>query len=199
MINKNGTQLELFEETRVSVLKGFGCFGEATKEQKEFAKKLGINLTGIPKNVAIAMMNDTIRTGFNGMKTKLATQKQVEFGKQFNWDFSCMTSSIAFAYIKNILWELNFVIIEQQRLRPGVWTENIYNKEKRQILSIDKNGLVRFADLRRPYRYARSLLRCNAPEDSKSVPARNRLTEQTHEQFLSRLVECILLETGAAT
>ena len=184
-----GTMREL------DVLRGFGCFGEATKKQKEFAGKLGLDLAGVPLNVAEAMVEYEVRTGFYGKKVKQATQKQIEFGKKYNWDFSCMPCTIASEYIKNILWELSFLIIEQQQLEPGVWTVNIHNNERRQISCIDKNGLVRFTDMQRPYRYARSLLRCAAPEGSAPVFPLSPLAELTHEELLSRLMECILHET----
>jgi len=184
--------------TGFNELKGFGCFTEATKKQKEFAGKLGLNLEGIPRNVATAMVETVLKKEFYGKKVNPSTQKQIDFGKKFNWDFTGMPSRIAYAYISNILWELNFVTIEQQQLESGVWTENIFNGEKRQISSINKKGIVKFAD-NRPHssRYARSLLRCAPPSDGKPFfpgsQVTNHLAKQTHEQLLSKLVDCILL------
>jgi hypothetical protein len=183
-------------------LKGFGCFPETTKEQQEFAGKLGLDVKGIPQNVAKAMVFHLIITGFDGEKIKSASKKQIELGKKFDWDFSCMPSAIAYAYIKNILWELNFAIIKQQQLEPGVWTVNIHNGEKRQILNIDKKGVVSFSDSDPHKRYARALLRCDAPPDNKPVfdqvsppPEALPVTNMTHEQLLSILYNHILRAT----
>ena len=194
----DGTQLELFADKETRLSRGFGRFGEATKKQKKLALKLGLDLEGVPKNVAEVMVGNFILSEFFGKKKiNTATQKQVDFGKKFNMDFSGMPSKIAFAYIKNLLWELNFIIIDQQQLKPGIWTINIHNHERRQILSIGKNGLVKFTDTQRPARYARALLRYAAPDDGKPAFIRHHLEYQTDEQLLSRLYNCVLHEVGA--
>lgn len=183
-------------DNQINEFKGFGCFKEATEKQKEFAYKLGLDLSGIPQNIAEAMVRDLLYKEFFGIKLKSATQKQIKFGEKVGWKFSCMSRNVVCAYIRNLLWELNFVVIKQQQLGPDVWTENIHNGEKRQILSIDEDGLVSFTDLLRPYRYARSLLRCAAPVNNKPVFELKQLAEKSHEEFLLKLIDCIQIERG---
>ena len=177
-------------------LNGFGRFGEVTKAQREFGSILGTDFEGVPENVAAAAIRDIFNKKFYGKKIKAASEKQVEFGKLCGWDFSGMSRNIAFTIIQNILWELNFLIIKQQNLEPGAWTINIYNEEKRQISSIDKNGLIKFTDMRRPYRYARSLLRYEAPAGDDKISIKNPLAEYTSEQLLAQLIDCVLYKTG---
>jgi len=194
----NETQPELLSETEINKLKGFGRFREATKKQKAFAGKLELDLEAVPQNAAEAMLEYLIKTEFHGEKKTAATQKQVEFGRKYNFDFSCMPPTVAYAYIRNILHELNFIIIEQHGLGPRVWTKNIHNDEIRQILSIDKYGMVRFSDMERPFRFARSLVRCIDPPDGKPIYAINPIAEQTEEQLLKKLINCIVQETNEA-
>jgi len=49
-------------DTWAGTVTGFGCFREATDKQKKFANKLGLNLEGVPQNVAEAMMEYFILT-----------------------------------------------------------------------------------------------------------------------------------------
>ena len=175
-------------------LKGFGRFREATEEQKEFAKKLKLDLEGVPQNVAVKMLECLVHAEFYKKKADPATEKQIEMGNKFGFDFSNMPCAIARIYIRNILWELNFLIIEEQQLGPGVWTTNIHNGEIRRISSIDKNCLVSFTDMLHPKRLTRSLMRCNAPSNNEPVFEKLPLAELTHDQLFSKLFECILLE-----
>ena len=135
-----------------------------------------------------------INKEFAGEEIKTATKKQIKFGKVFGCDFSCMPENVSKAYIKNLLCEFNFFIIEQQNLKPGVWTKNIQNGEIRQILSIDKKGLVIFFDFEGPNRNARYLLRCDPPIDDKPVLQRIPLKYFTHEELLFKLVDCVCSE-----
>ena len=176
------------------VIKGFGRFHEATERQKDFAKKIGLDLEGVPQNVAVEMLECLVHAEFFKKKVKPATEKQIELGKKFGFELSDMSSAIAGIYIKNILWELNYSIIKQQQLGPGVWTTNIHNGEIRQISSIDKNCFVSFTDMHPPKRLTRSLRRCNAPCNNEPVFEHLPLAEMTHEQLFSKLFECILLE-----
>ena len=179
-----------------SELNGFWRYAEATRKQKEFAGKLGLDIEGLPLNVARSMVECLVSVVFDGRKIIPATKKQIEFGMKYGWDFSNVPRDIAFPYIGNILWELNFTIIKQQQLEPGVWTVNIHSGEIRQISSIDENGFVSFIDTN-THSYARSLLRCSAPPDNKPR-APGSLVNMTHEQLNAKLLKCIFRETGVA-
>lgn len=179
-----------------SELNGFWRNSEATREQKKFAGKLGLNVEGPSLNVARSIVELLISATFDGIKIIPATKKQIEFGRKYGWDFSNVPRDIAFPYIRNILWELNIFIIKQQDLKPGVWTENIHNGEIRQISSIDNDGYVSFIDTTH-WSYARSLQRCSAPPDDKPIEP-GSLADMTYKQLTMKLIKCIFRETGMA-
>ena len=124
---------------------------KVNEKQIEFAKLLGLNVTGLTKRVALRMIHDNIHVRLHGEKIKggklkAPTEKQINFGKKFGLDFSKLSSSIAFAYISDLMVILNFKSIEEQNIIPGDCVINKHDKlEKEYIVSsINKDGYIYF-------------------------------------------------------
>ena len=114
--------------------------------QTEFGQLLGLNLKGLTKRVALAMIRDNIETKFNGIELRAATEKQIALGRKFSLDLSNLTAGVASAYIKDVMETLNFKSIDEQDINPGDYVINKYDKSRTEhiVSSISKEGYLYF-------------------------------------------------------
>jgi hypothetical protein len=115
--------------------KYFDRLMKINERQIEFGRLLGVNLTGLPLPVASAMINEVVEKKFWGKEPKPASQKQIEFGKKFNFDSSELSDTVASGYICHILAALDLRSIEEQNIKPGDCVINKYDPEREYIAS----------------------------------------------------------------
>ena len=130
-------------------------------QQIAFCRKLGIDVSGDTISLATAKIYDIIRREFFGEKLGSPSEKQIELAKKFGYDISHCTQREGNAIIDDLMSELNYESIEEQKLKPGVEVINRWDDLKRIyiISSIREDGIVFFKGGNGKKAWARNLER----------------------------------------
>jgi hypothetical protein len=111
---------------------------------------------------ALAMIDDLVQRDFLGDQDLGApTPKQIELAAKFQRDISRATRRVGQAIIDGLMTDLNHIVIQGQRLEPGVVVINKHDalRKKLVISSITTDGLVYFRGGNGAKAWARSLIR----------------------------------------
>ena len=91
-----------------------------TQAQIQLADKLGLNVRGLSQGVAIAKILELVEAALHGrVDNRMATDKQIAFGKQLGLDLDGETLTIASVRIGEVLEAQNLRAIRRMRLKPG--------------------------------------------------------------------------------
>lgn len=131
------------------------------KQQVEFCRKLGIDVSGDTVSLATAKIYDIIRREFFAEELGRPSEKQIELAKKFGFDISHCSQREGNAIIDDLMSELNHESIEGQKLEPGVQVINRWDDLKRvyTISSIREDGIVFFKGGNGKKAWARNLER----------------------------------------
>lgn len=115
-------------------------------QQIEFCHRLGIDVSGDTVSLAAAKIYDIIRREFFGEELGRPSEKQIDLAMRFGFDISKCSQREGNAIIDDIMSELNYESIDEQKLEPGVEVINKWDDLKRvyTISSIQENGMVFF-------------------------------------------------------
>ena len=119
---------------------------KTNEDQIAFGLTLGLSVEGLTVRVALAMIQDIIYEKFEGVKPEKPTDKQIEFGKKFGFNFSKVSGNVAFAHNADLLEALNYKSIEEQNIKEGDHVINKYDKTKMVyvVSSMGKGGYLFF-------------------------------------------------------
>jgi hypothetical protein len=131
-------------------------------EQIDFGRRLGLDLNGKSVSEALAMLHDAVDRDFLKLSDLgKATPKQVEFAAKFQRNISGLSRRVADAVVADLMMELNFAAIQNERLKPGVSVRNKHDVLERRLIisSIQSDGTVYFKGGNGARAWARSLIR----------------------------------------
>lgn len=134
---------------------------KASSEQVDFCKKLGIDVKGNTVGMAAAKLEELIQKCFWGIEQmETPTEKQIDLAKKFGIDISHMSRIVGNAVIDNIMAQLNYNAIKEQKLIPGLPVKKRNDPLNREFIisTIGPNGTVYFKGGNGQRAWARSLI-----------------------------------------
>ena len=134
---------------------------KTSSSQILFCKKIGIDVKGDTVSVAAAKIEEHIQKYFWGNEDLGSpTEKQIKLARKFGIDISGMSRIVGDAVIDDILTQLNFNVIKEQQLKPGVRVRKKSDASKREyiISSISQDGTVYFKGGNGQRAWARNLI-----------------------------------------
>ncbi len=134
------------------------------KKQVDFARLLGLEISGDTVSIAYAKILDVIEKDFLGIDIETPSDKQFELANMLGCNIENYSRRVAFIVIKDIIARRNVESIRKYNIKPGdKVVHSLDNIEKEYIISsISEKGQVYFKGGQGRQAWASSIVKIDA-------------------------------------